>query len=435
MPSASRPVRLVHVTTVPMTLSFLKGQPAYMRARGIEVHAISSPGPALDAFGRDEGVRVHPVPMTRRVTPLQDLAALGQLVALLRNLRPDVVHAHTPKGGLLGMLAASVAGVPVRVYHLRGLPMMGARGPARALLRTTEAVTCALAHRVLCVGPSLREVAVSEGLCAPGKIVVLASGSGQGVDAATRFRPATPPATAERHRTRERLGIPEGATVIGFVGRLVRDKGIVELAAAWKRLCASRPELHLLLVGPWETRDAVPHEVRAQLEADPSVHLAGEDWDTQPLYAAMDVLAFPSRREGFPNVPLEAAAMGLPVVSTRVTGCLDAVVDGVTGALVGAGDVAALAGLLARYVDDPTLRARHGGAGRDRVLRDFRPDLIREALYGEYLRLLQIARAREDSRDQAKDASARGTGDADSGACGGVRGDVAPPRPVAGVSR
>ncbi|MBD0320537.1 MAG: glycosyltransferase family 4 protein, partial [Gemmatimonadetes bacterium] len=318
--------RLVHVTTVPDSLAFFIGQVGWMKARGIEVHALSSPGPLLDEFGRREGIATHAVEMPRRISPGHDLGAVRRMVRALRGIRPHVVHSHTPKGGLLGMIAARAAGVPVRIYHIRGLPFMTATGRRRALLRWTEKVACGLAHQVLCVSHSIRQVAIDEGLCPPEKIRVLLGGSGNGVDATGRFSPERHgPET--RRELRARLGIAPGAPVLGFVGRVVRDKGIVELAAAWAALREEYPDAHLLLVGPEEPRDPVPAATLDALRSDPRVHLTGQA-DAGPWYAAMDLLVFPSHREGFPNVPLEAAAMGLPVVATRIPGCTDAVADG-----------------------------------------------------------------------------------------------------------
>jgi glycosyltransferase involved in cell wall biosynthesis len=381
-------IRLLHLTTVPMSFTFLRGQPAFLARRGIQVQALSSPGPELHAFSDAEGVPVHGVRMLRQISPLRDLAALARIVRVLRRVRPHVVHAHTPKGGLLGMLGAWMARVPVRIYHMRGLPMTTATGGRRALLRTTERVSCALAHRVFCVSPSLREVALAEGLCPPDKITVPGGGSGQGVDAAGRFDPARLP-EGTRAAVRAGFGIPAGAAVVGFVGRIVRDKGVAELAEAWGRLRDAFPDARLLLVGPFEGRDPLPPGVEAALRGDPRVVLAGEDWDTPRLYAAMDVVALPSYREGFPNVPLEAAAMELPVVSTRVPGCVDAVADGETGTLVPARDAAALEGALRAYLADPALRRARGRAGRARVMREFRRELVWEALLAEYGRLLR----------------------------------------------
>ncbi len=355
----------------------------------MEVHAISSPGDDLSTLGAREGIAVHPVEMPRLITPLGDLRAVWQIYRVLRKIRPAIVHAHTPKGGLLGTIAAWLARVPVRIYHVRGLPLMTATGPKRRILRLTERTACALAHRVLCVSHSLRAVVVAEGLCPPEKIRVLLSGSGNGVDAGGRFDPRRLPERAGEE-IRSNCGIPESAKVIGFVGRIVRDKGIVELASAWLALREEFAELHLLIVGPFEPQDPVPEETAATLRDDPRVHLVGMDWDTPPLYAAMDLLVLPTYREGFPNVPLEAASMGLPVVATRVPGCVDAVQDGVTGILVPARDDVALANAIRNYLLQPRLRRDHGRAGRERVLSAFRQGAIWDALHQEYSSLLRL---------------------------------------------
>lgn len=377
--------KLVHVTTVPETLGFFVGQVQYMTAHGFQVHALSSPGPALQAFGVAQGVAVHGVEMPRRISPLHDLGALREVRSAFRALRPEIVHAHTPKAGLLGMIGAWMAGVPLRIYHIHGLPFTTATGRRRELLRNTERVACALAHQVLCVSESVRRVAVAERLCPPEKIRVLLRGSINGVDSAGRFAPAR--GVGARAEVRARYGIPADARVVGFVGRLVRDKGVVEMAQAWARLRGDFPDARLLLVGPVEPRDPVPPEVLEALRADPRVHLTGPA-DAAAMYPAMDLVALPTHREGFPVVPLEAAAMALPIVATRVPGCVDAVEDGLTGTLVPPADAAELGEAIARYLRDPDLRTRHGACARARVQRDYRPEDVWEATRSEYLRLL-----------------------------------------------
>jgi len=378
---------LVHITTVPETLDFLAGQVGAMKAWGFEVHAISSPGEKLEAFSSRTQVEVHAISMQRRITPLRDLRALTGLWRLLRRLRPQIVHAHTPKGGLLGMVAAWLALVPVRVYTLHGLPLMTATGWKRHLLWWCERTSCRLAHEVFCVSHSLREVVEQERMCPPAKLLVLGEGSTGGVDSA-RFDPSRFD-RAERLAIRERLGLPDATIVIGFVGRIVRDKGVVELMEAWKALRDEQAGLHLLVVGPFENQDPVPAPVEEAMRRDPRIHLTGSVVDTPPLYAAMDVMALPTYREGFSQTLLEAAAMGLPVVASRVPGCVDPVQDGVTGTLVPARDARALEGALRRYLSQPEMRRVHGRAGRERVLRDFRPESIWDLTYRAYAELLQ----------------------------------------------
>jgi glycosyltransferase involved in cell wall biosynthesis len=381
-------VRVVHISTSPLFLNFLRGLLLDLRERGFEPSVICSPGELLDRFVQETGVAGFGVEMARRITPLRDLVALYQLVILLRRVRPHIVHAHTPKGGLLGTAAAWTCRVPVRIYHIRGLPHLTASGVKRLLLHWSEKAACRLAHRVLCVSESMRRIAVEEKLCPPDRIKVLANGSGQGVDAERRFHPGRF-AKAERERLQAQLQIPPDATVIGFVGRIVRDKGMQELAHAWQHLRRDYSHLHLLLVGEYENQDPVPAWVEQTFAGDPRVHITGWVSDAAPYYAIMHVLVLPSYREGFPNTPLEAAAMELPVVATCIPGTVDAVEDEVTGLLVPPRDAEALEQAIRRYLDSPALRQQHGKAGRERVLRLFRQEVIWEALYNEYVALLQ----------------------------------------------
>ena len=361
--------RLLHATTVPMTLPFVAGHVEEARRRGFEVHVLSSPGAALDTFARDLRVAAHAVPMARRIAPLADLAALGRMVRVMRRVRPTIVDAHTPKAGLLAMMAATLCRVPVRVYHQHGLPLMTATGPKRRLLRVTEREACGLAHQVVCISASLREVLVSERLCPPGKIEVLEHGSIDGVEAERTFNPAgvSPEAAA---RVRARYRIPPAAPVIGFVGRVVRDKGLVELTQAWRGLRERYPLLHLLVAGPVEREDPIPPDVEQTLRSDPRVPLAGMVHDMPAVYRILDRRVLPTYREGFGAALLEASAMELPVVATRIPGCVDAVREGETGLLVPARDAEALTAAIRRYLDDADLRRRHGAAGAHQTGRD-----------------------------------------------------------------
>ncbi|MGE5674173.1 MAG: glycosyltransferase family 4 protein [Mycobacterium leprae] len=386
-----RQMRLVHVMTVPESFAFLAGQIGYMQEHGFAVEGVVSPGELFATVAERERIPLHPVPMARQITPLKDLVALYRLWALFRRIRPDIVHAHTPKGGLLGTIAAWLTRVPVKIYHIHGLPFVTATGPKRALLRWTERISCLLSDQVLCVSHSVRNVLIAEQLCSPRKVKVLLGGSSNGVDAEGRFNPDAFD-THTRLSTRAAYGIPAGATVIGFVGRIVKDKGISELAEAWTKLSGEFPELHLLVVGPFEPQDPISATVETLLRSDPRVHLAGRTLDVAPLYSAMDIVVLPTYREGFPNVPLEAAAMRLPVVATRIPGCTDAVLDGVTGLLVSPRDAAELAAAIRGYVVDEELRRRHGSAGRERVLLDFRRPGIWEAVRAEYLRLVGLTK-------------------------------------------
>lgn len=383
----SHPPRVLHVTTVPQSLHFLTGHTTLARNKGMEVHALSSPGDSLESFARQTGATVHAVEMPRRITPFRDLAALWRIMRIVRRVQPTIVHGHTPKGGLLAMMAATACRVPVRIYHMYGLPMLTATGMKRRILGASERMSCRLAHQVYCLSNSLCNVAIAEGLCAANKIKVLNHGNIDGVEAAALFNPMRfAPDTGMQ--IRERYQIPSNALVAGFVGRIVRDKGLIELVRAWQKLREEFASLHLLVAGPFESQDPVPADVEATLKSDPRIHLAGWVRDMPSLYRAIDLLVVPTYREGFGTVFLEANAMEVPVVATRVPGVIDAVREGETGLLVPAQDADALADAVRRYLRDADLRRRHGVQGRERVLRDFNPDVMRETLYQEYMRLL-----------------------------------------------
>jgi glycosyltransferase involved in cell wall biosynthesis len=381
---------LTHVTTVPGSLCFFRGQLDYMKAHGFSVRAITSPGPDLERYAAEYAISIGAVEMARRITPLADLAAIKAMRRLLHQHRPAIVHAHTPKGGLLGLIAAFSLATPVRIYHMRGLPLTSASGWKRWLLWQTERLSCHLAHQVFCVSDSVRAVAVEEGLCHPAKIKVLGPGSGNGVDAAARFNPDGIGAEARRD-IRATLSVREGELVIGYVGRIVRDKGMIELIETWKQIREAHGHVHLLVIGSFEPQDPVPQHTALALRTDPRVHFLGEREDLPRWYAAMDMVVLPTYREGFPNVLLEAAAMRLPVVATRVPGCVDAVEDGKTGILVPPRDAQTLATAVRTYLSDGDVRRRHGEAARERVLLRFRPEVIWRALHHEYVRLLQRA--------------------------------------------
>jgi glycosyltransferase involved in cell wall biosynthesis len=386
------PVRFAAITAIAETQwSFLRGQNLYLRERGFEIHAIASPGPTLDELAVRDGVTPHGLPIARSLAPGRDVVTLVRLTRLLRRIRPTIVQVSTPKAALLGAIAATLARVPIRVFLVRGLISPESKGLSGRIFAWLERLTARLCDPAICVSPSLLRLARDTGILEPWQGKVLAQGMSNGVDA-ERFDPAiVEPANLDSWRRPGTAPLPEAPTVVGFVGRLDRDKGLDDLATAWSQLRAEFSSAVLLLVGPWEDERRAPESFRRRFLDDDRVLVTGQVRDVRPFYAAMDVLAFPSRREGFPNAPMEAAAMGLPVVATRVVGCVDAVVDDETGRLVPSRDPEALAEAIRSYLSDPGRRERHGRAGRERIIRDFRPEAIWEAIYQEYVHLLQRA--------------------------------------------
>jgi len=375
-----------------------------MIERGLEVIAVSSPGPILDEIASQGNMEVHCAPMSRYISPVADVVALWRLVRLFRKIHPTIVHGSTAKASALAMTAATLARVPVRFYTVRGLMTETRSGSAKRLLKAVEWWTCFLSHRVFPVSESVATTLIEEGLCSPQKMSLLGRGSSNGVDAEGRFNPSRVK-KSDREELCRKLGIPDHAFVIGFVGRIVKDKGVEDLIQAWQTI-RDRFDCFLLIIGRTEGQNPVSAAALEILQKDPRIVTVPVVENTQmhSYYNVMDLLVLPSYREGFPNVVLEAAAMEIPTVATTVTGCVDAVKDRETGVLVPPRDSLALAEAIETYLENKELLLRHGRAARKRVLGDFQQTAIWEALYHEYMLLLSkkgLAQAAGGQKDPA----------------------------------
>lgn len=380
------PLAVVGITHS-QTCLVLRGRIRALREAGFRVILISNPGVLLDQFAVDEGVEKLPIPMERGIAPLADALSLFRLWRALRRLHPRITEFSTPKAGLLGNVAAALCGVPYRIYMLRGLRLETASGLRRKLLKASEWVASVCAHAVVCNSDSLRREATALGLAPGKKLRLVANGSSNGVDA-ERFCPGP-------DAIRAGLGIPAGVPVIGFVGRLTCDKGIPTLLDAFEELLKAIPAARLLLVG-WfdDSEDALGPAERARIRSHPRILATGFVADTAPWYRAIDLLVLPTLREGFPNVILEAAASGVPAITTMVTGARDAVVNERTGLLVQPGDSHALARAILRLIESPAIRLRLGTAAREWVVEQFEERRILRMTQDLYRELLQAGETR-----------------------------------------
>jgi len=360
----------------------LRAQLDHARACGFEVHCVSGPGDYLQELARD-GFPTHEVPLTRLFRPLDDLRALGALVALFRRERFALVHTHTPKTALIGQLAARIARVPHVVNTVHGLlghadvPL-----PRRLGLAAIDHVTCMLSTSVLSQSKEDVDTAIAHRLCRQSRIRHL----GQGIDLA-RFDPERVLGEGQG-ALRAGLGLPESDFVIATVARFTREKGYPELIALARRIASERPDVHFVVVGTsLRERDAVDMDPDA-LGLTGRLTVLADRHDMPEIYAAADLVVLPTYREGFPRSLVEAGAMGVPVVSTQIRGCREAVAHGLTGLLVPPGDVDALYAAVDTLLDDPGRRARMSEVAIRRARVEFDERRVCERVVGLYRELL-----------------------------------------------
>lgn len=322
------------------------------------------------------------VPLERKIRPLADLKALFALWRLFRMRRFDLVHSVSPKAGLLAMLAGFLAGVPRRVHVFTGQVWVNRTGLPRLILKSVDRLLAALATHNLIDSPSQRDFLLAQGVVFESRSTVLGRGSISGVDS-KRFCPDRVAFAAVRRELR----VPDQGVLFLYLGRLSRDKGLLDLAAAFAELGRQRHDVWLALVGPDEGGLAsdIGQACRHCVER---VRIVAYTRQPERFMAAADVICLPTYREGFGIVIIEAAACGVPAIASRIYGVTDAVVEGVTGILHPPGDVAALTAAMARLAHDPQLRRELGDAARRRALADFQMAALTSALLGFYEKIL-----------------------------------------------
>jgi len=378
--------RVAHVTTVDLSLRYLLlNQLERIRDEGYDVVGISADGPNV-AVVEAQGIPHFAVPMTRRFTPFADLRALWALTWLMRREHFDVVHTHTPKAGLLGQLAARLSGVPVVVNTLHGFYFHDGTKPLpRRFYIWMERIAARCSDTILSQNKEDIATAIEERIARPDLLKWL----GNGIDISRFDR--TRLTEEELDALRAEIGLDAERPVIGFVGRLVEEKGILDLLAAAKSVLKEFPGIQLLIVGPYddEKPDALRPDVAERYGLSEQCRFLGMRHDMPELYALMDVLVLPSYREGFPRAPMEASAMGVPAVATDIRGCREAVEHGVNGLLFPVGDAAALAHALVELLTDEPRRRRMGEAGRAMAEERFDEQKVFERVLREYERLLR----------------------------------------------
>lgn len=330
-----------------------------MLSEHYEVVGVSSPGPELEKVAQREGIRTLAVPMERKIAPFKDLVSLFRLIRLFHQEKPWMVHSLTPKAGLLAMMAARICRVPVRIHLFTGLVFPTATGLKQKILIATDKLTCACATRVIPEGKGVKKDLERYHITSK-PLAIIGNGNINGID--MDYFARTPEVEAEARKY-----LKSEAVTFCFVGRLVRDKGINELVSAFQNLHTNHPDTRLLLVGPFEEQlDPLLPETKHAIEQDPSIEWAGWQNDIRPFLAASDVFVFPSYREGFPNVVIQAGAMGLPCIVTDINGCNEIITEGVNGCIIPSQNKSALQDAMMRFLD-PSLRKSMSEQARPQI--------------------------------------------------------------------
>lgn len=377
-------VKIIRASTVPESLdTFCRGLLSELQQEcGYEVVAVSSPGDRLDTLAAREGVRAIAVPMERHISPLKDLKSLWRLVRVFRRERPAMVHSMTPKAGLLSMMAAWICRVPVRLHTFTGLVFPTATGLTQKILVFTDRLTCACATHIVPEGEGVRNDLTSYRITAK-PLKVLGHGNVRGIDL-ERFDPSLPEVMDSAAKIRK-----EGVFTFIFIGRLVRDKGINELVSAFTELNREIPATRLILVGEQESElDPLSPETLENISGCASIEAVGRLNDVRPWLAASDALAFPSYREGFPNVVIEAGAMGLPSIVTEINGSREIVSHGVNGVIIPPRDRDALLAAMRNMIGQREDTAKMATAARPMVAGRFEQSFVRKCLKDYYKEIL-----------------------------------------------
>ena len=385
--------KLIRITTVPLSLKvLLKVQLRFMASNGFDVKGVSSEGEELKEVVENEGIVMKAINMSRKITPFQDLKSLWEMWNFLRKEKPQIVHTHTPKAGIIGMLAARLAGVPHRLHTVAGLPLMEATGIKRKILNFVEKLTYSSATRVYPNSKGLYDFILQNNFTQSNKLKIIGNGSSNGINT-TFFSPEQVSET-ERVELREKLNIQPDDFVFVFVGRIVSDKGINELIKAFSQLqTAENNELtgiKLLLVGGLESDlDPLNPETLAEINQNKDIISVGFQQDVRPFFAISDALAFPSYREGFPNVVMQAGAMGLPSIVSDINGCNEIIVEGENGLIIPPKNVEKLKEKMLTLAKDKNLYTKLKKNSRRMIESRYEQSVVWNALLEEYEGLLQ----------------------------------------------
>ena len=395
--------KLFRITTVPVSVEKLLGKQLTFMNQFYEVTAISSDKEDLERVGQELGVKTKAIEMTRKITPIQDLKSLWQMYCYLKKEKPGIVHTHTPKAGLIGMIAAKLAGIKGRLHTVAGLPLMETSGVKRRVLNQVEKLTYACATKVYPNSYGLKDFILKEKFCPPHKLKVIGNGSTNGINTAYFDSKLFSP--QQKRELRQQWHWEENDFVWIFVGRLVKDKGINELVAAFRQLTEKLNNTEsalrnssanniknrypkLLLVGPLEPElDPLLPETLNEMEHNKNILTVGYQKDVRPYLATADALIFPSYREGFPNVVMQAGAMELPSIVTNINGCNEIIKNNKNGIIISVKNRDEIYNALLKLMSDLNLYNKMKSEARENIVQHYDQKLIWNAILAEYREL------------------------------------------------
>ena len=378
---------LIRITTVPVSFNLLLRNQLKFMSQSFDVIAISSDEMGLQELAEREGVSIYPVNMTREITPIKDIGALIKLWYYFLKIKPDIVHTHTPKAGLLGMMAAALAGVPMRIHTVAGLPLLKATGLKKRVMEFTERLTSKCAHLVIANSKVMKGIMIQNNYSPADKITTLLNGSSNGVDT-EHYHPDVV-AEKERLALLKQLQIEQTDKVFTFIGRIVADKGINELVEAFVQFSAQHQQVKLVLVG-WLEEHLNPLNANTlhQIKHHPSIINAGYQNDIRPYLSISHAVFLPSHREGFPNVPMQAGAMGIPSVVTDINGCNEIVINDKNGIIVPVDDSLALVRAMEKLTNDEKQYSNLKQYSRSMIIERYSQQQLWSELLKLYLGLL-----------------------------------------------
>lgn len=369
-------MNILHVVNISFVIPYFLGeQLLYFRNKGYNEFIICSPSQDIEYYSQMYKFQYLSIEILRRISIFKDIKAIYKTVRYIRHKHIDIVTGHTPKGALIAMLAAYIACVPFRIYFRHGLVYETSTGFKRKLLIVMDKFTSVLATKIVCVSPSVCHKSIEDKLNVASKQYLLSRGTCNGIDIC-KFSTKNLDEVRLR-KLKDELNIEQIDFVIGYTGRLVRDKGIIELVHAFQTLQCKYVTLKLMLVGMLEERDALPSDIVESIKQNSRIINTGyvQNSNIEYYYALMDVFVLPSYREGFPTSVLEASAMELPIITTKATGCIDSIVEKETGIFVKHDSESIAMAIELLYLDEVG-RKEYGKRGRKFVVDNFEQHII-----------------------------------------------------------